>query len=250
MIWAGEIHGTNEAPEIFSDLVCHASATHRPVVVALERSQSEQAAWDAFVKSEGLPADVERLISRPPWTTPIQDGRNGLAMVRLALQMRLDIHTGRVARVKLIVDDTISNTAAYEHAMAKNASEASADLPPNALVLVLSGSAHAKRAMATFQGETYPEAASTLDPKSLISLLIKGKRGEAWNCTTGCGPHTTTSSNGERGRGVWVSNPPQGFDGVLATGKPNTTSIPANPEVRKPTSLEQLRAYLAHPSGK
>lgn len=47
-IVVGEMHGTKETPEVFSDLTCLASAS-RPVIVAVEQLTTEQPAIDDFI---------------------------------------------------------------------------------------------------------------------------------------------------------------------------------------------------------
>jgi len=49
----GEMHGTNETPDAFSNLICLAAATSRPVTVALEYSADDQAVIDAYLASNG-----------------------------------------------------------------------------------------------------------------------------------------------------------------------------------------------------
>ena len=41
-VFIGEVHGSNETPEAFLDLVCESLAHHKIVTVALERPTSEQ----------------------------------------------------------------------------------------------------------------------------------------------------------------------------------------------------------------
>jgi hypothetical protein len=45
-VFIGELHGSNETPAAFRDLVCDAIAQGKHVTVALERPTSEQAALD------------------------------------------------------------------------------------------------------------------------------------------------------------------------------------------------------------
>ena len=48
----GEMHGTQETPALFGDLVC-AAAARGPVIVALEVALEDQAAFDAYLNSAG-----------------------------------------------------------------------------------------------------------------------------------------------------------------------------------------------------
>ena len=57
-VFVGELHGSNEAPAAFLDLVCDALARGRRVTVALERPTSEQPALDGIL--DGKDVDAHR----------------------------------------------------------------------------------------------------------------------------------------------------------------------------------------------
>jgi hypothetical protein len=83
-IFIGELHGSNEAPAAFADLVCEALAKHGHVTVALERPTSEQMTLDEMLMGKDLPEAKRRLLNLPDWKTGM-DGRASEAMVRLLL---------------------------------------------------------------------------------------------------------------------------------------------------------------------
>src|SRR5215470_63727 len=62
-LFIGELHGSNETPAAFLDLVCDALANGKHVTVALERPTSEQAALDGILNatSKELP-EAEALL--------------------------------------------------------------------------------------------------------------------------------------------------------------------------------------------
>src|SRR5215471_19091009 len=68
-VFIGELHGSNETPAAFRDLVCDAIAQGKHVTVALERPTSEQAALDNIltVKINDLSAAREVLLQLPRW---------------------------------------------------------------------------------------------------------------------------------------------------------------------------------------
>src|SRR6476646_9862257 len=55
-VFIGELHGSNETPAAFRDLVCDAIAQGKHVTVALERPTSEQAALDNILTARDLAA--------------------------------------------------------------------------------------------------------------------------------------------------------------------------------------------------
>ncbi len=90
IVWVGEMHGAAQLPALFTDIVCAAARTGRPVVVALERGRSAQPAWDRFLASDGDAAAKADLLKADQWTAPLQDGRSSVAMLGLAERLRRD----------------------------------------------------------------------------------------------------------------------------------------------------------------
>src|SRR6201996_3783687 len=86
-VFIGELHGSNETPAAFRDLVCDAIAQGKQVTVALERPTSEQAALDNILTAKNLSAAKESLLQFPRW----KEGMDGLAseaMLRLLVSLR------------------------------------------------------------------------------------------------------------------------------------------------------------------
>jgi hypothetical protein len=104
-ILAGEMHGTNETPAIFGDLVCAAGTSNRPIVVGIEHSVADQEAIDAFMSSSDHEAAVRTLLSRRTWTT--FDGRSSGAMLILFEKLRALKARGQIAEV-VAFDDSRS----------------------------------------------------------------------------------------------------------------------------------------------
>jgi len=86
-VFIGELHGSNETPAAFRELVCDAIAQGKHVTVALERPTSEQAALDNVVTGKDLSAAKESLLQLPGWKE-VLDGRGSEAMLRLLLSLR------------------------------------------------------------------------------------------------------------------------------------------------------------------
>src|ERR1051326_7148364 len=61
-VFIGELHGSNETPAAFHDLVCDAIALGKHVTVALERPTSEQPALDNILTSKDLSTAKESLL--------------------------------------------------------------------------------------------------------------------------------------------------------------------------------------------
>jgi hypothetical protein len=61
-VFIGELHGSNETPRCFRELVCDAMAHGKHVTVALERPTSEQAAIDNVLTAKDVSATKESLL--------------------------------------------------------------------------------------------------------------------------------------------------------------------------------------------
>src|SRR5690242_299291 len=66
-VFVGELHGSNETPAAFGELVCDAIAQGKHVTVALERPASEQAALDNILTARDLARAREALLQLPGW---------------------------------------------------------------------------------------------------------------------------------------------------------------------------------------
>ena len=219
-VMVGEIHGTNEGPEIFKDLVCEAAASKRPVVVALEQEVSSQDVLNKFLASSGDAAAVQQLKASPVWATPFQDGRKSVAQLKLISDLRELMVQGKVARVVAIDPGGGSRDAG----MGANLLALQKQMP-NALILALAGNLHTAKQP---QSAGVQPMASFLPADSTISLLLSAKGGEAWVCNQdGCGNHRLGGMSA-RERGVYFEAPwLKGYDGILAIGTNATASPPA-----------------------
>ena len=226
IVWVGEMHGTAEEPALFGDLVCIAGRTGRKVVVTLERTEAEQADWDAFLAG----GDRARLTAGQSWHWSMQDGRSSEAMVALAERLRAFKTEGWLAAVRMMQREGGARSIANykldnETSMAEAVQSAARDYP-DALILAYSGGLHARKTMSPIDKDL-PLAASQLPRGEVASVDVEGLSGTAWTCLAdGCGVH----SFGERdhhARGVVMGAPEEGFDAAAYTGLPYTASPPA-----------------------
>jgi hypothetical protein len=140
----GELHGTNEIPALFADLVCEAAA-QGSVIVGLEMPESSQAALDAWVGSDGGAAALATLLRDGHWR--FADGRASQAMLALVERLRALKAAGRPVSLLAFVPAsaaTLTGTA-YEQAMAAIWRRALTGTP-GARLLVLVGNIHSRTA--------------------------------------------------------------------------------------------------------
>jgi hypothetical protein len=248
-VFVGELHGSNETPAIFADLVCEALAKRAHVTVALERPVSEQAALDDILTGKNLPAAKARLLSQPDWKGGM-DGRASEAMVRLIVslrELRVSYPNLRVFAFEAPFTDTPagSRDEAMGHALLALGSS-----KPQDLILVLTGNVHAMQAPLF----GYDFAAMYIPPQERLSLEVTDRGGESWSNFNGaCG--SFKGGAGDKGTakpfGIFLdpSLAPFGkVDGVLALGQPLTSSPPAAGD---PSPLLSCRSkFLAEHSAK
>ena len=229
-VFIGELHGSNETPAAFRDLVCNAIAQGKHVTVALERPTSEQAALDTILTAKDLSTARESLFQLPGWKE-VLDGRGSEAMLRLLLSLRelRSVHPD----LKVVAFDPPysgspaggSRDEALGHALLSlNPTK------PNDLVLILTGNIHAMQA----SKRGYDLAAMYLPPKEILSLEVTDWGGETWSDDTqgGCGPWKggVGDKDAKKPYGIFLDPGLAPFgkvDGVLSLGVPLTASAPA-----------------------
>lgn len=229
-VFIGELHGSNETPAAFHDLVCDAIAQGKHVTVALERPTSEQAALDNIVTGKDLPAAKESLLQLPGWKD-VLDGRGSEAMLRLLISLRelRSLHPDlRVAAFDAPYTGSPaggSRDEALGHALLSLHPTKSNDL-----VLILTGNIHAMQA----SKRGYDLAAMYLPPKEILSLEVTDWGGETWSesTTEGCGQFKggVGDKDARKPYGIFLDPNLAPFgkvDGVLSLGVPLTASAPA-----------------------
>ena len=247
-IVVGEMHGSNEEPRLFGELVCHAIADGRQVVVGLERSTSEQAALDGVLMSSDPQGARARLLREPTWTD-VWDGRSSGAMVDLLVALRaLRAAGGSLQVIALDGPVTSSEAGARDKVLGRSILTAG-EKNPGRLVMVLMGNAHTM--LNPIFG--YTTAAMLLPRQQTVALEITDAGGSVWaNVGAGCGP-TANGLQGEPGtsaKGIYLdaSLAPIGLvDGVLSVGGPLTASSPAA-DRSKPASCF-VEYEKSHPGG-
>ncbi|HEY1525797.1 MAG TPA: hypothetical protein VGH51_06120 [Candidatus Angelobacter sp.] len=228
-VFIGELHGSNETPAAFRDLVCDAITQGKHVTVALERPASEQAALDNILTAKDLSAAREVLLQLHGWKD-VLDGRGSEAMLRLLVSLR-ELHRLQPDLKVVAFDAPYTGTApgARDEALG-HALLSLSPTKPNDLVLILTGNLHAMQA----SKRGYDLAAMYLPPKEILSLLVTDRGGESWteSTTGGCGPHKggVQDKDVNRPYGIFLDPGLARYgkvDGVLSLGVPLTASAPA-----------------------
>ncbi|NIJ20846.1 hypothetical protein FHS95_002538 [Sphingomonas naasensis] len=223
----GEMHGTNEAPDAFANLVCLAAASGRAVTVALEYSSDDQAAIDAYLASDGGDRARAALTRLSLFTSPMQDGRGSVAFVRLFDRLRQLKMAGRISGV-VASDLGRATPDGLDRDAAMARMWTAIPTSENGLVLALAGNIHAMRKPITFSGRTIVTAGSLLPARQTVTVNIEGNGGQEWNCRQdGCGPHEAGPSRAEASGITFSQDPDRRWDGSYQLGIPTTAASPA-----------------------
>ena len=224
----GEMHGTNESPDAFANLVCLASATGRPVTVAVEYTSDDQAAINTFLASDGSPSTQAALLKLSLFKSKFQDGRGSVAFMRLFDSLRMLKQAGRIDGV--IASDVGRATAEGQErnaAMAQTWTKIAA--PDDAIILAYAGNIHAMRKSIAIGGRTIVPAGAMMPVKRTVTINVDGNGGKAWNCQDdGCRPHNNGDPR-QVARGIkYSSAPDRQWDATYELGAPTTAALPAN----------------------
>jgi hypothetical protein len=224
----GEVHGTNEVPALFLDLVCQTSAQRR-VTVAIEQPSSNQPFIDAYLNSNGGNAAERAFMRAPMWNEPLKDGKSSQAYFALFAGLKDLALAGRPIRVVTVQPEYRPKLgqAAFENMMAKRISNI--PLGRDGVVLALLGNVHAMLTTVPFSPR-YRAAASFLPPRSTFSFNVIPNGGGAWNCEgspavckTRIDPPVIFSSSQ---RVIIGGAAKSTFTGIVYLGKATTSSPP------------------------
>jgi hypothetical protein len=233
----GEMHGTNEMPEIFADAVC-LTAEVSPTVVALELPATDQPRIDAYLESDGGPKAKQAFFEAYIWNSKVKDGRSSEAVFRLFEQLHRWHKVGKVLAVIAFQPVRLKEpptSAEYERAMADIIEK---NTPKGFRALVLVGNVHAMRTKVDFGPEPYLPMAGHLPRRNTLSLDISSNGvSSAWACggQGQCGEMTFGRKGDEHARGLILTKKSnEWYDGQLFLGSVTTASVPQTTTIPSP----------------
>lgn len=227
----GEVHGSNEVPDIFADAVCLTSQSG-PVIVAVEQASLDQALIDRFLVSDGGPKAQRAFLKAQMWNASMKDGRSSQAYFRLFEALRKMRLAGRISSVVAFQPSNFTGPftpEAYEEAMADLLLRAAG---PSGRVVALVGDVHAMRTEVKFSS-AYVPMAGHLPRAETRTFNTVSEGGEHWVCSgldNGpdiCGPRPYPKRGQPHHRGVELSAGNDGpYSGAIYLGTPTTASAP------------------------
>lgn len=224
----GEMHGTNETPDAFANLVCLAAAKGRPVTVALEYSVDGQPIIDGYLASDGGAQARVNLLTLPLFTSEMPDGRGSVAFLRLFERLRLMKQSGHISGV--VAFDVGRATQPGQDRNAAMAQVWSAiKTPPNGLIAVLVGNVHAMRKQIAFSNRMIVPAASLMPVDQTVTVNVIGAGGTAWNCQQdGCHEHELGPPGALVSGITYSADADRRWDATYQLGVPTTAAFPAS----------------------
>lgn len=223
LVMLGEMHGTRQIPAFVGDLVCAGATRGLAVRLGVELPRGDEAIIEAYLDSEGTPADREALLGSGHWTRPDQDGRSSEAMLALIERVR----TLREARLDVDLFpfdvETSGDWNARDASMAERIL-ARASAEPEALVVTLSGNVHNRtRSGLPWSADAVPMGVHVLRSRAdAVSLDARYQEGTAWVCrsATECGVAELRGAapSGERRVVVGAEPDDHGYHGTFSVG--------------------------------
>lgn len=178
-ILIGEIHGTNEVPQVVESMVKLWLAKDEKIILALELPQSQQQFVDSFFATGNFPI----LENAEPFNSHVQDGRSGIATATMLKNLF------GLKNLKVLFFDPSEAKSRQERdsAMAELILQKTAENPEHKIIL-LAGNLHAKliRGMSsdsTFKPMGYLLAQHSLfQTENLLSLKVVFESGKSCFC--------------------------------------------------------------------
>jgi hypothetical protein len=198
LVLFGEIHGTAEAPAVFSSAVCRALEQGLELSVGLEFNRDQVDPLHVYLESGGDKEAVERLLRSPFWSRSMQDGRSSAAMLDMVERLRQLKHQHPKLSVFVLYEqiDSAAVGTTPDEIMAHRV-RVERERRPQALLLVLVGNYHSRLRTERTEnllkpnGRNSPESmGALLTELSPLSILLEGSGGNAWICTPDCAAHS------------------------------------------------------------
>lgn len=177
----GEFHGSQESPELFSELACHAAKNTSHLLVGVEMDTIHGDTLNLAIKANPDPSDIIEA-AKTNWTT--HDGRSSDAMLQMILG--LSELNSRGGNVSLFAFDQLpsnwsSSVATYNNRAALMAANVDEEVATHSgAVIVLTGSTHARKASFDFDHDTYVPMASLIASKPVLSMGMNHRGGDVW----------------------------------------------------------------------
>ncbi len=229
-VFLGEMHGTNEMPDAFTNLVCLAAEKRGAITVVIEWPIETQPVLDAWLASDGRKQALAALLSAPEWHSKDQAGFTSAAYLRMFEYLRLLHKAGKVAGLRAF-DKAAGGSDSRDRNIVMAERLRLIAHETNGLILILVGNVHASRTPLRMGPDDVVRPAAFLLPDiQRIAVGITSPGGTAWGCRReGCRIYNDGSGPTGPSSITWHREPDRRFDATYDLGKPVTASVPAIP---------------------
>jgi erythromycin esterase-like protein len=189
IIILGELHGTKEAPEFASNLVCNLVRVKGKVALAIEMPASFQRHLDAALNQKTAEMAEQKFAQIPFWQSQFQDGKRSVAYMELLMSIwRMRENQPDTRIVAIDMDEVEGNSGALREQFMATRLRSFLTERPNYTLVALVGNLHGRRQRGTPWNAEFKPMATFLEANQYLSLDMAYDAGSAWNCTkTGCG---------------------------------------------------------------
>ena len=225
IVLIGEMHGTQETPRLFGNLVTVAAGEKgKRVAAGLELPIAVQSLIDESVKKNtDIDSFRQQLFAHPAWQKlqGYQDGRGSQAMLDLICDL---LRLAQSQQISFFFFDT--EVAERNETMAKAIAQRARDQHYD-VAYILVGNIHANRASHHPGRPKIVPMGHFLEDEGFTvhSYVVRYGEGETWACMPECGVHHLEASP--------AGTAPPGFDGILFVGPVHASPIAHGPAPAK-----------------
>lgn len=214
IVLIGEMHGTEETPRLFGNLVTVAAGEKsKRISAGLELPISMQRLIDEAVKKNLDTGSFRaQLLADPAWQK-IDDGRTSQAMLALICDL---LRLAQSQQISFFFFDT--QVAERNETMAKLIGQRAREQHYD-VTFILAGNIHANRAPHHPGRPKIVPMGYFLEEQGFTvhSYVVRNGEGETWACMPECGVHHLEASP--------TGTPPPGFDGTLFIGPVHASPV-------------------------
>ncbi|HEY5800374.1 MAG TPA: hypothetical protein VIT92_09135 [Burkholderiaceae bacterium] len=200
LVMLGEIHGTEQSPDVLLAVVCAARAAGLPLSAGLELPKAQASVLHAYLESDGGPEAKQAMLRSAFWQRPFQDGRSSAAMLRLLESLRSLAAVDKQLNVFALEE----YTGPMDGSMPQSRDEFMAwrvrqelQRRPHALVITLTGNVHNMLQRPAYLASVPMTMGEFLADLKPVSVNLRTMGGNAWICAPNCGVHGNALTQAE-----------------------------------------------------
>lgn len=227
VVLVGEVHGTQEGPEMVGQIACNALQSNLRVTIGLEIPQEDQDELDIYLDSNGSEEAKQKFLALNFWSRDYQDGRASQSIFQLIESVRILRENKKHVDIVSLDREGVPNR---DKIMAERLLE-DVESYPNNFFIVLTGNLH--NIISDGSGRMGSYVVDAIGSNRVVSLKQTYPGGSAWVCLDegGCGP-VTLRGNDVSGFGIQLDESMDNYNGILGLDSIHA-SLPAKQLIGK-----------------